>query len=30
MLKMNCWTDRWDLHEDVCPCDAHFNQWIEE
>jgi hypothetical protein len=30
MLKMNYWTDKWDLHEDVCPCDVHFNQWIEE
>ena len=30
MLKMNYWTDKWDLHEDVCPCDVHFNQWVEE
>jgi hypothetical protein len=29
MLKMNYWTDKWDLHEDVCPCDVHFNQWVE-
>jgi hypothetical protein len=28
MLKMNYWTDKWDLHEDVCPCDVHFNQWV--
>lgn len=30
MLKMNYWTDKWDLHEDVCPCDVHFNEWVEE
>lgn len=29
MLKMNYWTDKWDLHEDVCPCDVHFNHWVE-
>jgi hypothetical protein len=29
MLKMNYWTDKWDLHEDVCPCDVHVNDWIE-
>ena len=28
MLKMNYWTDKWDLHEDVCPCDVHFNDWF--
>jgi hypothetical protein len=28
MLQMNYWTDKWDLHEDVCPCDVHFNDWI--
>jgi hypothetical protein len=28
MLKMNYWTDKWDLHEDVCPCDVHFNDWV--
>ena len=28
MLKMNYWTDKWDLHEDVCPCDVHFNDWM--
>jgi hypothetical protein len=28
MLKMNYWTDKWDLHEDVCPCDVHVNEWI--
>jgi hypothetical protein len=27
MLKMNYWTDKWDLHVDVCPCDVHFNDW---
>jgi hypothetical protein len=30
MLKMNYWTDKWDLHEDVCPCDVHFNEWVTE
>ena len=30
MLKMNYWTDKWDLHEDVCPCDVHVNEWITE
>ena len=30
MLKMNYWTDKWDLHEDICPCDVHFNQWIAD
>jgi hypothetical protein len=29
MLKMNYWTDKWDLHVDVCPCDVHFNDWIK-
>ncbi len=29
MLKMNYWTDKWDLHEDVCPCDVHFNDWTK-
>jgi len=28
MLKMNYWTDSWNLHEDVCPCDVHCNDWI--
>jgi hypothetical protein len=28
MLKMNYWTDKWDLHVDICPCDVHFNDWI--
>jgi hypothetical protein len=30
MLKMNYWTDKWDLHEDVCPCDVHFNEWVAQ
>jgi hypothetical protein len=25
---MNYWTDKWDLHEDICPCDVHVNEWI--
>jgi len=28
MLKMNYWTDQWDLDVEVCPCDVHFNDWI--
>jgi hypothetical protein len=28
MLKMNYWTDKWDLDEAVCPCDVHFNDWV--
>lgn len=27
MPKMNYWADKWDLIEDVCPCDVHFNDW---
>ena len=30
MSKMNYWTDKWDLHEDVCPCDVHINEWLAE
>ena len=30
MLQMNYWTDKWDLHEDVCPCDVHFNEWVAD
>jgi SAM-dependent methyltransferase len=26
---MNYWGEKWDLHVDVCPCDVHFNEWIE-
>ena len=29
MQKMNYWDQKWDLHEDICPCDVHFNDWIE-
>jgi hypothetical protein len=29
MLKMNYWGEKWDLHEHVCPCDVHVNEWIE-
>src|SRR5437764_9660623 len=29
MLKMNLWDAKWDLDEAQCPCDVHFNQWIE-
>ena len=30
MQKMNYWTDKWDLHVDICPCDVHVNDWIED
>ncbi|MET0868449.1 MAG: hypothetical protein ABWY35_10130, partial [Pseudorhodoplanes sp.] len=30
MLGMNYWTDKWDLHEDICPCDVHVNDWIAD
>lgn len=26
---MNFWNTRWDLDEAQCPCDIHFNDWIE-
>ena len=29
MTKMNYWTDKWDLHVDICPCDVHFNDWAK-
>jgi hypothetical protein len=29
MLKMNYWGQKWDLHMDICPCDAYFNEWVE-
>ena len=29
MSKMNIWGMKWDLHLDVCPCDAYFNEWVE-
>jgi hypothetical protein len=29
-LKMNIWHTRWDLDEAQCPCDVHFNQWVEQ
>ena len=29
MLKMNYWGMKWDLHLDICPCDAYFNEWVE-
>ena len=29
MLKMNLWDAKWDLDEAQCPCDVHFNQWLE-
>lgn len=29
MVKMNLWDAKWDLDEAQCPCDIHFNQWID-
>jgi hypothetical protein len=29
MLKMNYWGEKWDLHADICPCDVHFNDWVD-
>jgi hypothetical protein len=29
MVKMNFWDAKWDLDEAQCPCDIHFNQWLE-
>jgi hypothetical protein len=29
MQKMNYWGEKWDLHVDICPCDVHFNEWVE-
>jgi len=26
---MNLWDAKWDLDEAQCPCDVHFNQWID-
>jgi len=26
---MNLWDAKWDLDEAQCPCDIHFNQWID-
>ena len=27
-LKMNYW-EQWGLHPEICPCDVHFNEWVE-
>ena len=29
-MHMNCCHYEWDLREDVCPCDVHFNDWMRE
>ena len=29
-MHMNCCHYQWDLQEDVCPCDVHFNAWVRE
>ena len=23
------WWEKWGLHPEVCPCDVHFNEWVE-
>ena len=30
MAKLNYWTDKWDLHVDICPCDVHVNDWLAD
>ena len=30
MPALNYWTDKWDLHVDICPCDVHVNDWLAE
>ncbi len=27
-MNVNSVTYQWDLREDVCPCDVHFNDWV--
>jgi hypothetical protein len=29
MVQLNYWKDEWALDERVCPCDVHFNAWLE-
>ncbi len=29
MQKLNHAGYKWDLHVDICPCDVHFNEWVE-
>src|SRR2546421_570700 len=29
IVKMNFWDAKWDLDEAQCPCDIHFNDWID-
>jgi hypothetical protein len=28
-MKMNYWDSKWNLNEAQCPCDIHFNDWID-
>jgi hypothetical protein len=28
-MRMNFWDAKWDLDEAQCPCDIHFNDWID-
>jgi hypothetical protein len=27
-MSLNALPYKWDLREDVCPCDIHFNEWV--
>lgn len=27
-MNVNTVTYKWDLREDICPCDVHFNDWV--
>jgi hypothetical protein len=27
---LNYWDASWDLHEDQCPCDVHFVEWLDQ
>ena len=30
MIEMNYWQGKyWDMQDDLCPCDNHFNEWVE-
>lgn len=28
-VRMNFWDAKWDLDEGQCPCDIHFNDWLD-
>lgn len=29
-MNVNSVTYKWDLREDLCPCDVHFNDWVSK